>query len=416
MRTILRLSLLGLALAGWRIGVWAVEPPPARTTGKVLILENGNILEGNIELHGEQYRIERSVGEVWVPAGKGMRLCADWQEVFSVMASQANLLDPDEHMRLARWCQLHNLWELALSEVTTVLRLQPDNQEAKHMRANLERVVNAERTPAIVPAQAPKTIQPPKMDISSASVILFATRVQPILMNTCVSCHSNGKGGKFQLVRSCEGGQRAATQRNLLAVLEQTNLEQPNISPFLTRSVSPHGFNKSPPIKSHSVPYNTLEIWVEQLLADNPQLRAKKEPAALAKSLVPEARAVVPSPVAKNEPVEQPRAVPNFVSENKSTTPELENRSVPKFTTPAGPASARETGAPATTEVVAAKHTWSVENQTMAPAAGPPAAGVVQTAFSDQGTVAATEPLDEFDPAYFNQQTGKEAKAPGPGR
>src|SRR6516165_832957 len=177
MRTILRLSLLGLALAGWRIGVWAVEPPPARTTGKVLILENGNILEGNIELHGEQYRIERSVGEVWVPAGKGMRLCADWQEVFSLIAPQANLLDPDEHMRLARWCQLHNLWELALAEVTTVLQFQPGNQEAKQMKGNLERVLSEEKTPAILPGQVCKG-PVPKMDISSASVALFATRVQ----------------------------------------------------------------------------------------------------------------------------------------------------------------------------------------------------------------------------------------------
>ena len=80
MKTIWRLSLLGLVLAAGGFCVWAVEPPPARTTGKVLVLDNGNILEGNIELHGEQFRIERAMGEVWVPAGKGMRLCADWQE------------------------------------------------------------------------------------------------------------------------------------------------------------------------------------------------------------------------------------------------------------------------------------------------------------------------------------------------
>src|SRR5579859_2046407 len=150
MKTILRISLLGLALAGWGYGLLAVEPPAARTTGKVLVLDNGNILEGKIELHGDQYRIERAVGEVWVPAAKGMRLCADWQEAFAHMSAQANLLDPDEHMRLARWCQLHNLREQALAEVSAVLTFQPSNQEARHMKANLERVLTEEKTPASV--------------------------------------------------------------------------------------------------------------------------------------------------------------------------------------------------------------------------------------------------------------------------
>ena len=412
MKTIWRLSLLGLVLAAGGFGVWAVEPPPPRTTGKVLVLDNGNILEGNIELHGEQYRIERAVGEVWVPAGKGMRLCVDWQEAFAAMAAQANLLDPDEHMRLARWCQLHNLRELALAEVTTVLQFQPGNQEAKQMKGNLERVLSEEKTPAILPGQVCKGPAVPKMDISSASVALFATRVQPILMNTCVSCHSNGKGGNFQLVRSCEGGQRAATQRNLAAVVAQIDVERPNISPLLIRSVSPHGINKLPPIKSHSVPYNTLEEWVQQLLADNPQLRAEKEPLGLAKSTIPEARAMPILPAMTKEPVEQPRIVPSFVSDANPALPELENRAVPKFTMPTPPAIAREIRTPGGAEVVTAKHSWSVENKTPPPPkSSQPAAEIVQTAFSEQGTVTPAEPVDEFDPAYFNQQTKK-----GPGR
>jgi hypothetical protein len=416
MKTIWRLCLLGLVLAAGGFGVWAVEPPPARTTGKVLVLDNGNILEGNIELHGEQYRIERATGEVWVPAGKGMRLCADWQEAFAVMTSQANLLDPDEHMRLARWCQLHNLRELALSEATTVLQFQPAHQEAKHLKENLERVLAAENAPAILPSLVSKTTAVAKMDISSASVALFATRVQPILMNTCVSCHAGGKGGNFQLVRSCEGGQRAATQRNLAAVLEQIDVQRPKVSPLLIRSVSPHGSNKLPPIRSHSVPFNTLESWVEQLLRDNPQLRGEKEATELAKSMIPEARVIPASAPSKKELAEQPRVVPNYVSETKPTTPELENRSVPTFTTPPSPVSARQTGARVANEVVAAKHTWSVENKTTAPEASPPASGLVQTAFSDAGTAAAAGPVDEFDPAYFNQQAAKEAKVAGPGR
>src|SRR5262249_31929103 len=120
-------------------------------------------------------------------------------------------------------------------------------------------------------------------------------------------------------------------------------------------------------------------------------------------------------PAPKKEPAEQPRVVPNYVSETKPTTPELETRSVPTFTTPPSTVSARETGTRGAAEVVAAKHTWSVENKTTAPEPSQPASGIVQTTFSAAGTAAA-EPVDEFHPAYFNQQAAKESKGAGPGR
>src|SRR5262249_17253744 len=107
---------------------------------------------------------------------------------------------------------------------------------------------------------------------------------------------------------------------------------------------------------------------------------------------------------------------PNYVSETKPTTPELEKRSVPKFTTPPSLASARETGSRGAADIVAAKHTWSVETETPVPESSQPGSGTVQTAFSDAGTAAAAEPVDEFDPAYFNQQAAKESKGAGPGR
>jgi hypothetical protein len=92
--------------------------------------------------------------------------------------------------------------------------------------------------------------------------------------------------------------------------------------------------------------------------------------------------------------------------------PDLENRAVPKFTMPTPPAIAREIRTPGGTEVVTAKHSWSVENKTPPPASSQPPSEIVRTAFSDQAAVTPAEPVDEFDPAFFNQQTKKEV---GPG-
>src|ERR1700676_4124238 len=83
----------------------AAEPKPPLATGHVLILDNERTLEGDIERDGDRYRIRRSIGETWVPGDKVLRLCANWQDAYDYLRTSANLMDPDERIRLARWCQ-----------------------------------------------------------------------------------------------------------------------------------------------------------------------------------------------------------------------------------------------------------------------------------------------------------------------
>jgi hypothetical protein len=131
--------------------------------------------------------------------------------------------------------------------------------------------------------------------------------VQPILMNTCVSCHSNGRGGSFQLHRGHDGGARAATLRNLAAVLAHVDPQRPHLSPFLIKSISAHGPSAVPPIggkKSESIPFRTLQDWVERTLASNPHLRERGEPEP---RWTPEPQPVVnkaplPTPTTKDRP------------------------------------------------------------------------------------------------------------------
>ena len=109
----------------------------------------------------------------------------------------------------------------------------------------------------------------PPIDISSDAFAAFATRVQPILMNTCVSCHSGGRGGNFQLVAT-DGGQRASTQANLAAVLEQVRTDNPALSPLFIKALSRHGNAAGAPLKDRqAIPYRTLQGWVDYLLATN---------------------------------------------------------------------------------------------------------------------------------------------------
>src|SRR3954451_6476617 len=101
--------------------------PAAPQTGRVLILEDGRTLTGEIERDGDRYRIRRLTGETSVQAEPAMRLCATIDDALAYLRSRANLNDPDERMRLADWCRQHRLLPQATIEVEAALELRPED-------------------------------------------------------------------------------------------------------------------------------------------------------------------------------------------------------------------------------------------------------------------------------------------------
>lgn len=265
MRTTIRLVLCALALTvpGWVLQ--ATEPPPR--TGKVLLLDNGRVLEGDIERVGDQFRIRRSIGETWMPADKVQCLCETVAEAYEHLRGQANADDPDEHLRLARWCQQRGLRAEALNEAAAAAQLRPNHPEIRRYLSGLQRLdANAPATTAAKREEADDTPLP-LADFNSESLAMFVTRVQPVLMNACASCHANGRGGAFKLTRTHEGelGNRRGTQQNLAAVLAQVHRDRLRESPLLTKAVTVHGGTaEAPPLKGRQSPaYHILEEWTQ---------------------------------------------------------------------------------------------------------------------------------------------------------
>ncbi|MCI0640157.1 MAG: hypothetical protein L0Y72_25830 [Gemmataceae bacterium] len=325
-------ALAGLAGAGVTLLAQQAAPESAKApdlprhdgpeakdaSGKVLLLSSERTMEGDILRVGEQFRIRRGQSEVWLPADKALRLCADWNEAYMVMRTRANLGDPDERLRLARWCQVNSLREQALVEAKVALEMRPEHQETRKLVTILERAVNSSPRPSGVGTglrgHQDKPAGPtPHVDLSNESYAVFMNKVQPILMNTCVNCHSGGEGGAFQLLRTAQGGQRGATMRNLAAVIAQVNLENPSLSPLLVKSVSPHGpTGKSPIISRKDLPYRSLQHWVEQLVATHPHLRESAKTAKSSGVIQAEfgvnARPLPPPPVVPLVPTPAPEA------------------------------------------------------------------------------------------------------------
>lgn len=300
-----------LALAALAGLARTAEPSGQASKGRVLLLENERTLEGDVERVGDQYRVRRVVGETWVPAGKVHFLGETREDAYAYLRSRANLRDPDERLRLARWCHLHDLRDKALAEVAAAVQLRPDHEPTQRLLAGLQRSAAVPQPPPPAPSRdhpEPAPALAPPAELNQESLGQFVTRVQPILFNTCASCHASGRGGSFKLVRPVDGDAtgRKPLHQNLTAVLAQLNFDQPQASPLLTKALSVHGEMRDPPLKGRQLAaYQTLEDWVRRTAASHAHLRQARATGTATPAL-PEARPVVESRPVKPEAPPEP--------------------------------------------------------------------------------------------------------------
>ena len=85
------------------------------------------VITGNerITLVGDQYRVRRSGGETLVPANLVLRLFRDTEEAYQFLRGKTDLNDPDERLRLAKWCLDYHLRTQA-EEEQRLLRMAID--------------------------------------------------------------------------------------------------------------------------------------------------------------------------------------------------------------------------------------------------------------------------------------------------
>ncbi|MGF1583108.1 MAG: tetratricopeptide repeat protein [Gemmataceae bacterium] len=259
---------------------------PMRDNGTVAILKNGSVMEGSITREGSQYRIRFQVGEIQLPVERVNYVCQDWDEALEFMKRRANLRDPDERLRLASWCHQYRLYDRAIEEANEGLRLRPNHPPTKQL---LRMVQQAQKLAHQATNRKPnRSVVPPtpELDLNAESMRQFTTSVQPVLMNACAKCHAGHRGGSFRLFRNHGSGLRSrrATRHNLNVVIQHLNLDRPELSPLLIKSVSRHARNLSTePIKSRKAePYRRLKHWVTYVIENNPHL-----PGRLAKRAEP---------------------------------------------------------------------------------------------------------------------------------
>src|SRR6516162_3240974 len=132
MNTALR-SFSLLAIVATAIPALAATTPEPLTSGKFLVLRNGHTLEGDIERIGEQYRVRRNGGETLVPANTVLRLFRDADECCAFLRGKLNPLDPDDRLRLAKWCFDLGMRKQALEEALEADRLCPKHAPTQQL-------------------------------------------------------------------------------------------------------------------------------------------------------------------------------------------------------------------------------------------------------------------------------------------
>ncbi|QVL33121.1 hypothetical protein KIH39_04180 [Telmatocola sphagniphila] len=331
----------------------------AKPKSQIMILENEGIFEGEITQEGDWYHIKRLLGETVVPTDRVLKIVDNITEAYKYLVRRANLSDPDEQIRLTKWCMTYDLRQEAVGHAEATLKLVPENTYAKYIIRSVKEmppVPAAQDVKKVVPVVVETNLPP---DFNQESLGVFVTRVQPIMMNTCASCHVGHENTKFVLQRVYAGTDRRTSLINLQAVLKYLDRNDVAKSPFLTNSIAAHGNLKNSPLRGkESAPYRHLEEWARNAFL-------KTEVAAADVSQIPQSTAAEEA-----QPLESPKPVSRPLLPRKTNSARTES---------ASPA----TSTPATTAV---SKTAEVKETPKATSTKP------------------TEPIDPFDPEEFNKK------------
>ncbi len=382
-------------------GLSAQEPLRDTLSHQVLILQNEAIFQGRIEKLATHYSIRTENGETQIPIAKALRLCANLDEAFEFLRGRANPRDPQERLRLARWCAQYQLWEQACAETDEALRLQPRYQEAQRFQQWLKNQADG-NPPAAKPASSVEdkprfaddkgsalAITPPNPEpsYSAETLQVFSQKIQPLLFNSCATsgCHGGNRAGGFDLLRPSGPSQMTSslTRQNLARTLAWIDRDDASASLLLRKAVEKHGEAKKAPIAgADAPPYRTLEAWVlkavpgksRELVAAGAEFASPSGP----EPSRPTAREK--EPPAASEPMLPPvQTLPPVASEPKVKAPEAPAAAPPP---PRNPTKGGE--------VVADSR----------PGALPPKEGDPPTSPARPPL----QPVDPFDPVIFNQQ------------
>ncbi len=378
----------GLALCALIVAAVSIVPAAPAQEGigdsGVLLLRNGQTLEGRIQAGEEGYVVVVPGGQICVKRFEVLACCRDLAEVYRYKLNLIRLDSAQDRLALAQWCHQVGLLAEAERELAAATALDPTHPLIPVLRRQL-------RTSPLVPEGGPVGGQPApgpstyELDLMvrgmpPGTVETFVQTIQPLLVNRCgaAACHGQTSPSRFRLLRTPPEGlpSRRVTQRNLYAVLQWIDRAHPEQSPLVTVPLRPHGTARAPVFADHQLTqYRQLVAWCYRVAqADLAVTQASYE-----------------EPAAENRP-----AGPRTIKHRRQ---------------------AERTGTTAASEVfpaVAAGQTLHEGGEAMRDLSGrgPGDASGKAKGGHRPASVPVFTPIDPFDPEMFNRQFWPDGKAP----
>ena len=270
----IRLLIICLSLVGF-VSILKAQEPQGTSGEQLLLLRNGQALEGRIIQSGDFYRVICTDGEIRIKAADVELLCKDFEEGYQRKRAAVSTGSLRDHLDLAQWCQQHKLYDHAASELADAAAIAPENPMVGFLQRRLQ--IAREPVPDRPKAKTSgdNSLSNEELDrmirgLPHKAVENFTQSVQPLLMNNCTlsGCHGpqSESGLRLQRTASDQPASRRSTQRNIHAVLRYVDRDNPLASRILTVPAAPHGTVKTAVFTEHqAMQYKRLVDWVLQL-------------------------------------------------------------------------------------------------------------------------------------------------------
>lgn len=292
---------------------------------QMLVLRNGEVLQGRVTRQDDFYILELPNGYVRLKQSEVELICKNLEEGYQKKRAATQVGNVHHHLQLAQWCMRQRLWGQAAAELADAAKADPHNPLIAALRQRLEMAMSPpplEEKHPIVTGPSNEELDRMIRTLPPRAVEKFTQYIQPILLNQCTSsgCHGplEKQGLRLMRVGANKSPGRRATQRNLYNVLQYVNCNNPLASPLLTIPVAPHG-NAQHAIfgQQQAEQYRRLREWVLQVSGRTPPA-----PADLPSESAPENREIAQAAA----PFEQPPEA--FASQKQNDTP-AETAAVP---------------------------------------------------------------------------------------
>lgn len=250
-----------IALAAAMMAVAAPLPFVAAettVTQGVLVLRNGNVLQGGVRRYGDYYRVDLANASFQVPVAQTELFCQSLVEAYEQRRELHVGASADAHLELARWCLRHDLLDQAAREVLDARTIDPGHPSLGTIDSQLGQLIALKADQQVrrqipevkqvtfdSPLAAPSAPAPTPLDISAEAQTQFVRNIQPMLVHSCATggCHQPDSQNRFQLDRWALEGSGNATliRRNLAAVAAQVDKQDPASSPLIQWARHAHG-------------------------------------------------------------------------------------------------------------------------------------------------------------------------------